>query len=335
MCTSAEVPLDAGQCVYYNNSQYSLSPCEDQRISYCNPQAHPENVSCTIPPQSPTVNIAYPGEPCQFDINCVQSICLKGICKGLPINSACTQDAQCDVGLFCFSSKCSPQIAIGQPGCTKDSQCVNNAGCNIDTGTCVAYLSFPPGTILSSCTNNYNPLCSSQACATVQGKNYCQAQVKSLNSLPAYCTDSSNCPAYFDIAIGAQVNTQCICGLNGFGDSFCSLAPGDEPYLNSTLWLTKWYTSKAINMCHTSMRTGKLCMQTYWDYDSYTAFQYFAAYSQNYPLYQFNDQCVRNIYTNAFWELEEQYMKSIQPTDNDDNSAVIAAIGGFLSLIAF
>lgn len=272
MCTSADTVLEPDQCVYYNNETYDLSSCDNHQFSYCQVTAE-ANSSCTITPQKPSVNIALPGEPCVFDLACYESICYKNICLGLPADHNCTQDAQCDVGNFCDGSLCQPQIDIGVTGCSRDFMCANNAGCYL--GECVAYFSLTPGTPLSACTNGENYICSSRTCANVNGKSVCTSPVTSTKTLPFACVADNECMTSIDPVLAQAYSTGCTCGYNGFGESYCGLASGDPQSLNLTNWLTRWYNSEAIKMCHTTRRLGDLCMKTFWENDSYVGLQFF------------------------------------------------------------
>ena len=93
------------QCINQVGAFYQLSLCNDEYFSYCSPNY--EDTFCDLPPTTPDINTAYPGEPCTYDRNCLNGICESGVCQGQPFNSLCDSDEECGVGLFCNFTNCA------------------------------------------------------------------------------------------------------------------------------------------------------------------------------------------------------------------------------------
>jgi hypothetical protein len=87
------------------NKLHLIRPCSDTALSVCNFT----DVSYGNPAQcvaSAAKNLTLPGEICNVNADCRSSVCNSGICKGKAFNTSCTEDQDCDVGLFCHSGTC-------------------------------------------------------------------------------------------------------------------------------------------------------------------------------------------------------------------------------------
>ena len=63
-------------------------------------------------------------------------------------------------------------------------------------------------------------------------------------------------------------------------------------------YLKAWYNSTEITKCHTERRMAKECMANWSDYQKYLNSFY---KWKDYPLLQENDDCVKNVYTQYYW----------------------------------
>jgi hypothetical protein len=149
----------------------------------------------------------------------------------------------------------------------------------------------------------------------------CLPQSK-LNVTSPFCFYDDECTALLEP--GSNFYTKCLCSQNGYGYLMCSLAPGDDIYMNYTRFLGKWMNSKAINKCHTTRRTNLNCVKAYWDYQDYVSLAYFQTYTLNYTQFNNSDSCVKNIYQNSFWQLQAEYLSF---TVEKESSALILALG--------
>ena len=328
-CKSHFNSFPPGQCLQSimtpNNLSIALKVCMDEYISYCPPVL--SNATCSLPPSSPTVNIAVIGEPCQLDENCLDSLCTHGFCMGLGANKPCQRDTQCNVGFFC-SGVCTAQLAANN-SCIRDEMCMNNFACQ--SGICTTYYSVPAQAEVLSCINNENFLCTSGACRVINGQNKCVTNSTSGQALPISCGYDSQCLIVLDADLKENYTTGCTCAQNGLGVHFCGLAPGDQVYLNYSIAMKKWLGSKQVNSCHTTRRTNLNCVQTYWDYEDYVTLGYFMMYALNYPIYQYSDNCVQKVYQKTFRNLQEQYLEIVNKSKT--SGAIMTAV--IISLFYF
>ena len=332
-CKSSTVSFPPGQCISSSQQitqRISLSICTDQYHYYCPPDL--SNTTCQLPPSTPSTNIASVGEPCTFDENCLDSICVQGICSGLPANSSCSEDTQCGVGLYC-NNICLPQTLLNSP-CHRDEMCANSLGCF--ENKCVNYFILQGFTELENCVNNENFLCATGACFESEGSFYCLPSIDTQtalktpanNPLPADCSEDDDCLLVFDE--GLNDTSRCSCGFNGFGSSFCGLFPGDQAFVNYTQFVNAWVNSENITKCHTARRTNLNCIKNYWNYPSFVSLAYFQAFAHKYPEVVYNDDCVKNIYQPYFWNLQQQYQQIQQNNPDVSHSVVLVFLSYFI-----
>ncbi|OMJ76337.1 hypothetical protein SteCoe_24323 [Stentor coeruleus] len=319
-CRSAYDDFEVNQCMKANDGinglELALQICNDQFYSFC-PTTIGNN-TCQLPPQQPKVNIAAAGEPCALDINCIDGTCENGICNSLYSQGwSCQRDTQCGVGFYCETT-CKPQVPSGEI-CSRDEMCVNSCGCFL--GVCKNYFTIGNYSIIPSCNDGQNFLCESGACIMYNGNFICLPQNK-LNVSSPFCYYDSECTALLEP--GINFNTKCLCAQNGYGYLMCSLAPGDDIYMNYTNILGKWVNSKVISKCHTTRRTNLNCVKAYWDYQDYVTLAYFQAYALNYTQFNNSDSCVKNIYQSSFWRLQAEYFSF---TKNKESGGLILALG--------
>ena len=330
-CKSAATQFLPGQCIQSiplesDTEKILLAFCTDQYHSYCPPANM--NASCQLPPQQPTINIAGIDEPCTFDINCLDGICVDSKCTVLPdLNGQCQRDTQCPVGQYC-NSACAPQVGLNG-ACTRDEMCKNNLGCH--QGLCTNYFTINTTDELNECINNENYLCESGACRAVNGLSYCIPIMASPNPLPISCYYDDQCTINGTFGDNTNFTTSCTCGYNGFGFASCGLAPGDQGYLNYTKSMNKWLNSQNVSLCHTTRRTNLECIKHYWNYTNFVTLAYTKEYALNYPEIVYNDNCVKDIYQTYYWKLK-QMLDDISNNNNNhhkkSDGIILAAIIG-------
>ena len=281
-CKPASMKFRYEQCIYPATNHFYLNKCSNSRIPFCQPSASSQNITCAPTIPESTYKVYYPGEPCTMDSNCLNGVCQSGVCNSLTWNEQCFSNADCNPGFYCNNKRCDFQIKEGFTGCTTDESCVNNCGCNKGTNNnkCIKYLSLLPNTEVLECANNYNPLCTTTMCGEKNGKYYCSQSVSS-KTLPLKCTDKANCTSTVDSFLGKSLLSECECGNNPNGDMYCGLFPGDDIFSQYLTYLTQWYTSEELKLCHTDRRTSPTCMYAYWDYSSTVNLLYY----KNYKIY--------------------------------------------------
>lgn len=302
-CRSFFDPFNPSQCMKSelgpNGIEISLEICNDPFYSYC-PQDYGNN-TCQLPPQQPIVDISAPGEPCNLDINCIDGICQDNFCQALfASGSPCQRHTQCQVGFYC-NGTCKPQMPINSM-CTEDIMCVNNCGCS--GGLCVNYFSIDALIKVQTCSNGENFLCISGACIEYNGDFICLPQSK-LNETSLFCYFGTECAA--ELKPGVNFYTKCSCSQNGYASLMCSLAPGDQIYMEYTNALKSWVNSTMIGKCHTTRRTNLQCIKAYWGWADYITLAYFQSYALNYTMFYSSDSCVKNIFQSSFWQLQSEY----------------------------
>lgn len=113
------------------------------------------------------------------------------------------------------------------------------------------------------------------------------------------CSSDSDC-----VLINSTGQTvgysECSCGYNGGGYSYCALVEGDDEFINVKNSF-QFLLLRSFN-CHTLLRFGP-CKYIY--NDEYLDYIKAVKKYQMYPQLVFNDQCIKQIYTVDYWELSE------------------------------
>jgi hypothetical protein len=86
--------------------------------------------------------------------------------------------------------------------------------------------------------------------------------------------------------------------INAGGFDYCPLAEGDSEFSEILLAL-EWIVATSYS-CHTSLRFGP-CHALY--HDEYIRYQKAVKYFQMYPLLVYNDPCIKEAITYAYWGL--------------------------------
>lgn len=316
-CNDGSVELLPSTCIFYLNETdtFYLEPCEDNSVTpYCTPISSPGNSSCIAMPPS-SKGISYPGEPCFSNDTCAYGYCSDSVCRGNSTAQNCTDDSDCDYGNFCDTSYstaiCRIQLPIGNPFCIRDEMCVNSAQCVY--GVCTQVLSLREGEAANNCDQNSSLLCQSTQCYD----GYCMGFAESSYSLPKQCANSTECfsNSYNNDPYYLTFNSDCTCGYNSEGSAYCDLFPGDSFYSKYLQKLADWYSSDAVNQCHTLRRTALNCLESVWEEDDIAEYVYFYYSTIYYAQIQGNDKCVREIYGSLYTEASDDY-------ENIDDSGV-------------
>lgn len=312
-----------GECIVQMGSMYSLSICEDDFYSYCPPEDTDQ--MCTLPETHNDLNVSYVGEPCVFDRNCLNSICVNSICTIDEFIVGCVDNSMCGPGHFCNNSECSPLIKANGTvqGCNDDFDCDYNSGCKI--GQCIKYFSIPAGKSVVDCINGINLLCQYGACQTdrIAGNNYCTKNTTTQGSLPKPCDGDADC--VFD-----TFTSGCRCGLNPMSQAYCNLAPGDPDFKSLISLSQLWLNSKNVTKCNTERRLSSKCIHTYADSRFYSSYEYYHQKVLNYPKIQSNDDCIKKIFTSDYWAAYTKYMSYKVKSHHDSFSLLLTGLGLWL-----
>lgn len=299
-CKPENLNFEKGTCIYYDNSTYFLETCG--RDHYCPAISTPGNSTCT-PKENPTQK-SWPGEPCESNSTCAFGYCRNNTCIGKHWLQKCNITDECHVGLFCSKGICWPQFKEDQE-CTQDTDCLNNMKCwRLDsepTGRCQRYFSFKKRYRIYDCQNYESDLCESGACIAPggNGKGRCIDKIKP-NYLVSSCEENSDCPSKSG---DWEFYGNCECGINSEGKRYCKPFLGSEEGTSYLELLKLWYESPEVHKCQTVRRSSLTCKANWEHLDSYI---YRELEFKHFPLIQGNDECVKEIYTQKYWEAKQK-----------------------------
>lgn len=251
--------------------------------------------------------LSYSGEPCQSGPECNIGVCLPNkTCAGMLVNETCSSTIECSPGLYCSHNFCVPLIQAGEQGCYSDENCINTAHCNYtgdpSTSTCISSLSLAPGTAISEC-DSINYKCQYLYCTSTSLGYFCTDDVQSSKVLPVACNSNSDCKSTYDYFIGSSYLSECVCGSNPNGTSFCTLFPGDYGYSMYIKLLSYWSNSVNITKCNSLRGMSENCVNEYYKYSA--QFFYYQHYSGLFPMIMYNTECVKNTITYPYWNLQQ------------------------------
>ena len=300
----ATTTLPANTCISLTNSTYSLSLCTSALTPYCS-QTLTGSVSVCQAPPTPSPLQAYVGQYCNVTVACTYGTCSNSKCVGKEQGGTCTSHNDCDVGLRCAGTTCIPVLRVGTTGCVKDEECELKAGCNhlmgSQKGVCEAYFSLEEGAIATDCASNRSRLCKSGMCRTVEGllskQSYCISAPVLNGTLPLACTAHVNCTG---VSRPWEYSGTCSCGYNPSGTAYCSLFPGDQPYVLALTTLASLLDKQTFFACNTARRFQPDCLSTV-DAALYQTYRMQSLFAEFYPQLQGNDNCVQKIYTSYYW----------------------------------
>jgi hypothetical protein len=323
-CASISGGLLTQTCIYQEGSTYDLSICSDEYYYYCPPNLN--NTVCTLPPTVSDINISYPGEPCTYDRNCLNSVCNSGTCQGVGLNAQCVDSSQCSPGFYC-NNTCKnlaelDYSCLNQYKQNDDSLCQYKLACH--NGLCTKLSSLPSGTVVETCNNNINLMCVSSYCITNSSNiNICVDKTQTNGTVPKQCTYNGDCL----VGSGNMIySTICSCGYNPYANSYCGLASGDEDFVNLVSLMNQWLTSTNVTKCNTKRRLEPACINKYASQNLAINLTYFYQNYINYPNIQENDQCIKTIYTSDYWNAYQAYISQFTPKPKSSHALVLAIV---------
>jgi hypothetical protein len=340
--TVAELSCPAWSCAAsgYNMSSNCLAYLEGSNSVYlatcssadsCNTGAFYSDIFQTVQcAASPNVTGLAPGSACSASSQCYSSNCTSTVCVGSTQGSKCSQNLDCDSGLYCTPSQtCQALIGVGQSGCYSDYECALSASCNIidasSPGTCQAMFSQSDLAVVPCFyTNGNSTLCASGTCfidnpVTMQG--HCTTAPMLSGSFPKICSSDNDCVGQNSKA--ETFTSTCKCGFNGLGLSYCTPFPGDSPsaeFLTTYRMISK---TNSVDICHTSDRYTPNCLQDLAyskAYNDATAvIQYFN--SMSFGDFLGNDKCVQDTVNTYYWNYNPgpSPPNPPDPDDHDDD----------------
>lgn len=328
-CSSNPYTSLSGFCIVQEGATFSLSICDDEYYSYCQPSQ--QDTLCSLPPMVNDLNSSYVGEPCVYDRTCIDSVCTKGICTIESTSKECTYNSMCSQGYFCNTtiSTCTPLLSSKSNSmCTSDYECQYNSGC-VDS-KCVPYFTLESGSLVNNCINNINLLCTSGSCRSNSDASYsCVSNKASAQSLPIQCQGNQDCVINDG---NITYTTRCICGHNQLAQAFCGLAPGDKDFVQLMSLYKSWVTSKYVTNCNTERRLMMPCIQTYSNPEFYAKINYYTLKVENYPLLINNDECVQQIYHSDYYNALALYNSYQEESDSSSFASILIPI---LSVLTF
>lgn len=257
------------------------------------------------------------------------NLCQSSVCVGQLNQEICIDNSHCNPGLFCNNNNiCDYQIPAGKFGCENDEMCVNQALCNFtgdpSSSACVNAYSLFSGSYIASCPESgYNRLCMFDICISNNGFYFCGDQVWLMNTIPVQCSSFEDCISQTDRFVGGYYYSNCTCGYNPSGNSYCQLLPGDQPYLRYLKLIQIWLESPKLNNCNTQRRFISPCMAEYFADYLELSYQYY--YVGLYPMLQGNSDCIKDVMTTSFWSLWHQI---------EDKNMTSASLSLFISFIS-
>lgn len=296
-CKPSNMIFSKDTCLYSQGSTNYLSSCSAKE--YC-PLVTTKNSTCTTSPE-PSDNPLYPGETCSKDLDCLSDDCLNQVCVGKPENSTCEESSECDVGLYCSRDFICEAQKDELDYCHKDTDCKNNMGCYKwdyeKHGQCIKYYSLPRKEFVFDCEDNFSLFCESGNCGGPGGKGVCIESIKPRYLLYA-CESDEDCVGE---SFGWQFYGECECGLNPTGTAYCKPFLGDYIGLQYLKMIKAWYESSELQKCHTMIRSSVQCLSNWQSYGKYLKALY---WWRNYPYLQMNDECVKDMFTYYYWDLD-------------------------------
>ncbi|OMJ91180.1 hypothetical protein SteCoe_6351 [Stentor coeruleus] len=207
--------LPSNQCFMYKNEIAQVSSCNPNQICNIPSLSSSVNVSCTDL-QTPT---RYPGDICTYNTQCTSNLCLNSTCSGPGFQEPCTIENGCSPGFYCSNNICQNQIKIGG-SCIKDTDCVNNALCNL--GICIQYWSLINGESTIAPINSLSLACKSGAAKSTDSGFIC-SPAEASELLETTCDIGNLC-----YSSSKTYSSPCICGKNIYGQGYCPLFSGDS-----------------------------------------------------------------------------------------------------------
>lgn len=326
-CKSADEHFVSNTCIFFDiaNDVHILNPCDKGYI--CTPVTGTNSTCFKEPPV--TEADKYPGENCKDNTDCVYGTCQNDICDSKTAGAACEDTLECNTGLYCdTTSKLCTQLKTDGAICSDNYECGMHSYCQIqaDRKVCAAYFTVKSKTEIESC-DTIAVECESLYCYEDDSTSpICFDPVVSAKDYPTTCSQNTDClSSYTD----QTLKSECSCGYNENGDSYCSLFGGDEPYQKLIKASKAWLSSSDVEKCNSARRRSIICMQDKMSEDDFWNLKYYYLYVTQYAKTIKNDKCVKEIYTPRFYEAEEKSDDS----DDDDGSSYGMALAALLALL--
>ena len=277
------ISLNPDSC---HEKEYCSLPNDNKMNSIINASLIMENHylegQCKIFQDKKNLIKRYPGEDCNFDIDCLlsDSLCIKGKCTGAGLDVNCTETSQCLVGLYCNKELglCKEQKDEGKK-CSEGWDCKNYLGCF--RGRCIKFGLLKKGIKVTEDLASFpgddkrNYLCYTGELEQDDGLsgNFCvdndynDTWVRNTNKVIdengfIKCNYGEKC-FYLNGKIGFEKN--CECGYNKEGQGYCPLPSAR----NLEAWKDrmKFLGNSAKNGCHSLSRFNCYLKN---DYDFYS-----------------------------------------------------------------
>lgn len=203
-------------------SFYHVAPCSGDQTCSVNVLDQQANAKCV---SKKSKRLYLDQEECFGDSTCYSHRCSKDVCVGIEREKPCNVTEQCAIGFFCMKNKCVDLYPVGSL-CTKDNECVVNAGCYLLTGRCLQYFSLKSGqitTMAQFCESGY---------ADYFGRNIVCAEK---NLTENKCDSTGQC-TFLKSAHGYPsifAKEDCKCSLNYSEKTFCPLGSSNASYIEA------------------------------------------------------------------------------------------------------
>ena len=211
----------------------------------------------------------YPGEDCNFDVDCLisDSLCINGKCTGVGPDGNCTETSQCLVGYYCNKEigLCKEQKGEGET-CSEGWDCQNYLGCF--KGRCIKFGLLKKGIKITQDLAPFpgddkrNYLCYTGELEQDDGLsgNFCvdndyndtwvrESKKEIDDNGYIKCNYGEKC-LYYNGKNGFEKN--CECGYNGNGQGYCPLPSARN--LEAWKERMKFLGNSAKNGCHSLSR---------------------------------------------------------------------------------
>lgn len=207
--------LASGICLQRKNNglhfEYSLKACDSGKSCLIDSTLNAGTCEAHL-------KAKYPGEHCDHDSECLNSVCTpEKICDGLNESASCDIDYECNYGLYCHyevgTGVCKKVVTLGGP-CGPSERC--DAGLVCNKGKCVIMGSIKEGDSAdmgAACETFY----------TDGAKCVAGPKLVATNDTPL----CSNTCSYSVAGSEKTVNLPCVCGMSETPRKYCRPGVGD------------------------------------------------------------------------------------------------------------
>jgi hypothetical protein len=206
--------LPAGVCssktLNNSNTIFQMKECDGEKV--CDVRLKGDD-KCE---DSYKQKVAYPGEFCRNDSECIKGTCSKDkICTLNPGNTTCEDDTDCNPGLFCKASNCE-KLKMFNESCSGEDKCHPSTVCNY-----------------SVCVKLGSGIIGQKASAPIACKSFyleggaCQEGPKLTNHSEdgLACNEGYLCE--YTKVDKSKYNDKCRCGRGAMGAQYCQPGRGD------------------------------------------------------------------------------------------------------------